>query len=369
MKVGVPREADPLERRVGLVPDAVEKLGKAGVEVLVEQGAGAEARFSDEAYQAAGAKVVDATAVFGQADLVLKVDAPTSDEVDQMKAGAAFISFFQSWASEGLVAQLNKKKVTSFSMEQMPRITRAQSMDVLSSQATIAGYKAVLMAADRMPRILPMLVTAAGTLRPTQALIIGAGVAGLMAIGTARRLGAQVEAFDVRPAAAEQVESMGAKFVGKELINAESETAGGYAKEQTQDAEERTRQLLHDHGRKAQMIVTTAAIPRKKAPVLILESTVKEMAAGSVIVDLAAESGGNCELTKAGEDVEAHGVTIMGPRKLPATVPQHASQMYARNVLTFVQHLLKDGELHLDFEDEITNGTCVTHDGQTRSGS
>jgi NAD(P) transhydrogenase subunit alpha len=373
MKVGVPREIDPLERRVALVPDAVEKLVKAGVEVLVESGAGAGAMAADRAYEAAGARLADAATVFGQADLLLKVDAPTADEIGRMKQGAAFISFFQAWSSEGLVAQINKRRIASFSMEQMPRITRAQSMDALSSQATIAGYKAVLMAADHMPRIMPMLVTAAGTLRPVAALVVGAGVAGLMAIGTARRLGAQVSAFDVRPAAAEQVESMGARFIGKELLSKEAETSGGYAKEQAKDAEERTRRLLHEHGKKSQLIVTTAAIPRKKAPVLILEDTVKEMTPGSVIIDLAAESGGNCALTRAGQTVEAHGVTIMGPRKIAATIPADASQMYSRNVLTFVQHLLKtglkDGVLGFDFADEITNGTCVTHDGQTRSGS
>ncbi|MFH0947208.1 MAG: Re/Si-specific NAD(P)(+) transhydrogenase subunit alpha [Planctomycetota bacterium] len=366
MIIGVPRELADGECRVAIVPESVGKLSKAGFEVVVQRGAGGASCFSDEAYEKAGARLVEAAEALG-ADIVLKVEQPTLDEADHLKEGKAVFSLFEPWNSEDLVAKLNSSKITSFSMQLIPRITRAQSMDVLSSQATISGYKAVLLAAERLPRILPMLVTAAGTLAPARALVIGAGVAGLMAIGTARRLGAIVEGFDVRLAAAEQVESMGAKFVGRELLEEGSEDAGGYAKAQSADKEAKIREFIRGHVAGVQIVITTAAIPKRKAPILITEEAVKGMKPGSVIVDLAAESGGNCELTKVGEVVEAHGVTIIGPRRLPATVPTHASQMYSRNITTLLLSLVKDGEFGLDFEDEVVAAACVTHAGETRS--
>ena len=369
MKAGVPRETAPGERRVALVPDAVGKLKKVGFDVLIEKGAGEASFFPDAMYEKAGAELVNQDAVLGQSDVVLKVDPPDVDQIGKMKEGAWSISFLQAWTQDDLLAKFNERKVTSFSMEQIPRITRAQSMDALSSQATIAGYQAVLMATQQMGRILPMLVTAAGTLTPARCLVIGAGVAGLQAIGTARRLGAIVEGFDVRIAAAEQVESMGAKFIGRELLEEGSEDKGGYAKEQTADKEAKIRELLRKHAAGSALVITTAAIPRRKAPLLLPKDTVEGMAPGSVIVDLAAETGGNCELTQAGEVVTANGVTILGPRKLPATVPAHASQMYARNITTLLESMVKEGALHLDFEDEVVAGTCVTHEGATRSQS
>ncbi|MBI4881656.1 MAG: Re/Si-specific NAD(P)(+) transhydrogenase subunit alpha [Planctomycetes bacterium] len=368
MKVGVPRETAAGESRVAIVPETVAKLAKAGLEVLVEKDAGRAALFADEAYAKAGARLVDGgEALLGEADIVLKVDPPTVEEAGHLKEGAAVFSFLQSWSSGALLAALNARRVTAFSMEQIPRISRAQSMDVLSSQATIAGYKAVLLAANRLPRVLPMLVTAAGTLAPAKVLVLGAGVAGLMAISTARRMGAVVEGFDVRLAAAEQVESLGAKFIGKELLGAGAEGAGGYAKELAADAEARNRELIKKHAAENSVVISTAAIPKKKAPLLIPEDTVKAMKPGSVIVDLAAETGGNCALTVPGEEVVVHGVTILGPRKLPATLPTHASQMYSRNIATLLLSLIKNGALVLDFKDEVVAAACVTHGGETRS--
>ncbi len=370
MKVGVPRETAAGESRVAIVPETVGKLAKAGLEVLVEKGAGRAALFADEAYTKAGARLVDsAQALLGEADIVLKVDPPTLAEAGGLKEGAAVFSYLQAWSSPELLAALNARRVTAFSVEQIPRITRAQSMDVLSSQATIAGYKAVLLAADRLPRVLPMLVTAAGTLAPARVLVLGAGVAGLMAISMARRLGAVVEGFDVRLAAAEQVESLGAKFIGKELLGAGAEGAGGYAKELAADVEAKNRELIKKHAADNNVIISTAAIPKKKAPLLIPEDTVKVMKPGSVIVDLAAETGGNCALTVLGQEVVAHGVTIIGPRKLPAALPAHASQMYSRNVATLLLSLVKNGVLALDFKDEVVAGACVTHAGQTRGAA
>lgn len=367
MRVGVPRETADGENRVAIVPETVAKLTKAGLSVAVEKGAGVAAHFIDSAYADAGAELVpDARA---GADIVLQVDPPTAADVAAMKEGAAVFSYLPHWDQPELLTVLNGKKLTAFSLEQIPRITRAQSMDILSSQATIAGYKAVLMAADRLARILPMLVTAAGTLAPAKALILGAGVAGLQAIGTAKRLGAVVEGFDVRIAAAEQVESLGAKFVGRELLEASSEDKGGYAKEQAADKEQQIQALVAKHAAESHFVITTAAIPRRKAPILITEAAVAGMKPGAVIVDLAAESGGNCALTKAGEDVVSGGVTILGPRRLPAMIPTHASQMFSRNVSTLLLSMVEEGNLKLDFEDEVVAGCCVTHGGETRSTS
>jgi len=359
MKVGVPRETVAGERRVALVPDAVAKLVKDGHEVVVEPGAGVAAGFTDEAYRTAGAHLGDPWA----AAVVCKVQRPSPPEVGKLGEAAALIGVLQASTSADLVRQLAQRRVTAFSLELLPRITRAQPMDVLSSQATVSGYKAVLIAAETVPRFFPMLVTAAGTLSPARVLVLGAGVAGLQAIATARRLGAIVSAFDVRPAVKEQVESLGAKFLAMEQ-QVEAEGAGGYAKELSEDQHRRELEFLARGVKDADVVISTAAIPGKRAPILITRAAVEGMRPGSVIVDLAAETGGNCELTEAGKTVEHRGVTILGPINLPATLPMHASQMYARNVTSFLGHVVKEGRLQLDFTDEITKGTCVTHDGK-----
>jgi len=359
MKVGVPKETVPQERRVALVPEAVGRLVKAGHEVVAERGAGVEAGFSDDAYTVVGASLGDAWAT----DVVCKVQKPSAVEVGKLREGTALVGLLQAATDAELVRQLAQRRVTAFSLELLPRITRAQPMDVLSSQATVAGYKAVLLAAQMAPRFFPMLVTAAGTLPPARVLVLGAGVAGLQAIATARRLGAIVSGFDVRPAVKEQVESLGAKFLAMaDQVTAEG--AGGYATELSEDQHKRELEFLARSVRDADVVVTTAAIPGKRAPILVTRAGVEGMRPGSVVVDLAAETGGNCELTQAGVTLEHHGVTILGPVNLPATVPLHASQMYARNVTSFLNHLVKDGRLQLDFTDEITRATCVTHDGK-----
>ena len=359
MKVGVPKETTAGERRVALVPDAIVKLVKDGHAVVVERGAGTSAGFPDEAYQTAGATLGDPWS----ADVVCKVQKPGSSEVGKLREGAALIGVLQAATSAELIRQLAERRVTAFSLELLPRITRAQPMDVLSSQATVSGYKAVLLAAETVPRFFPMLVTAAGTLSPARVLVLGAGVAGLQAIATARRLGAIVSAFDVRAAVKEQIESLGAKFLAMEE-KVEAEGTGGYAKELSEDQHRRELEFLARAVKDADVVVTTAAIPGKRAPILITRAAVEAMRPGSVIVDLAAETGGNCELTQAGTTVEHHAVTILGPANLPATLPLHASQMYARNVTSFFNHIVKDGKLQLDFADEITRGTCVCHDGK-----
>jgi NAD(P) transhydrogenase subunit alpha len=359
MKFGVPKETVAGERRVALVPDTVAKLVKEGHEAVVEPGAGVAAGFTDDAYRSAGASLADPWA----ADLVCKVQKPSPAEVEKLRESAALVGLLQVATSADLLGQLAQRRITAFSLELLPRITRAQAMDVLSSQATAAGYKAVLLAAETTPRFFPMLVTAAGTLSPARVLILGAGVAGLQAIATARRLGAIVSAFDVRAAVKEQVESLGAKFLAMEE-KVEGEGAGGYAKELSDDQHRRELDFLAKSVKDADVVITTAAIPGKRAPLLVTRAAVEGMRPGAVIVDLAAETGGNCELTQAGKTVEHHGVTILGPVNLPATLPLHASQMYARNVWSFLTHIVKEGKLQLDFTDEITKGTCVTHDGK-----
>jgi proton-translocating NAD(P)+ transhydrogenase subunit alpha len=359
MNVGVPKETAVHERRVALVPEAAGRLVKAGHGVIVEAGAGVAAGFADEAYTTAGAKIGDAWT----ADLVCKVQKPSPAEVGKLRAGGALVGMLQAATSADLLKQLAERKVTAFSLELLPRITRAQPMDVLSSQATVAGYKAVLIAAETAPKFFPMLVTAAGTLPPARVLVLGAGVAGLQAIATARRLGAVVSAFDVRPAVKEQVESLGAKFLTMEE-KVEAEGTGGYAKELSAEQHRRELEFLAQSVKDADVVITTAAIPGKRAPILVTRAAVDGMRPAAVIVDLAAESGGNCELTQAGTPVMHRGVTVLGPVNLPATVPLHASQMYARNVSSFLGHITKDGKLQLDFADEITKATCVTHDGK-----
>ena len=363
MRIGVPKEVAPNERRVALTPDVAGKLVKSGHEVVLERGAGSGAFFPDEAYAAAGVKIGDRSSVIGQSDIVLQVQAPSTVDLPQYREGGALIAAFQP--SPDLLQQLAQRKLTAFTLVLLPRITRAQGMDVLSSQATVAGYKAVLLAATAAPRLLPMLVTAAGTLSAARVLVLGAGVAGLQAIATARRLGAIVSAFDVRPAVKEQVQSLGAAFLEMK-IEEHAETAGGYAKELSEETHRKELAFLAAAVKDADIVISTAAIPGKKAPVLITAAAVEGMKPGSIIVDLAAETGGNCELTQAGSEIVRNGVSILGPLNLPSTEPLHASQMYARNVHAFLGHIVQDGKLRLDFEDQITRDTCVTHAGEVR---
>jgi NAD(P) transhydrogenase subunit alpha len=366
MKVGVPKETAVNERRVALTPDVTGRLVKAGFTVVVERGAGARASFGDEGYGTAGATLVaTAPEAFGQSDVVVKVQPPSTDEVRWCRAGAALVALFQPSAQRDAVSALAAQKVTAFSLALLPRITRAQPMDVLSSQATVAGYKAVLLAAAATGRFFPMLVTAAGTLPPARALVLGAGVAGLQAIATARRLGAVVSAFDVRPAVKEQVESLGAKFLELE-IGEQAEATGGYAKELSEETHRRELAFIAQHVKDADIVIATAAIPGKRAPILITADAVHGMKPGAVIVDVAAETGGNCELTEPGGEVVRSGVAILGPVNLPSTLPYDASQMYARNVASFLLHVARDGRLNLDFSDEIIRDTCVTHAGEVR---
>jgi proton-translocating NAD(P)+ transhydrogenase subunit alpha len=363
MKIGVPKEIAANERRVALTPDVAGRLIKGGFEVLIERGAGTAAFFPDEAYSAAGAKITDRTAVLSQSDIVLQVQAPAAGELAQYRDGVALVAFFQPVAD--FLRQLAQRKLTAFSLVLLPRITRAQPMDVLSSQATVAGYKAVLLAASATGRLLPMLVTAAGTLPAARVLVLGAGVAGLQAIATARRLGAIVSAFDVRPAVKEQVQSLGAIFL--EMAIAEhAETAGGYAKELSEETHRKELAFLAGAAKDADIVITTAAIPGKKAPMLLTAAAVQGMKPGSVIVDLAAETGGNCELTEPGSEIVRNGVAILGPLNLASTLPRDASQMYAKNVSAFLGHIVQDGKLRLDFEDQIIRDTCVTHAGEVR---
>ncbi len=369
MRIAVPKETTPGERRVALVPDTVRRMVKAGLDVTIQRGAGAEAGLGDDLYTGAGATVApDLKAAVGQADLVLRVQPPPLQEIDLLKAGAAVVGFMQPAASGDLFAHMAQRKVGGFAMELVPRITKAQSMDALSSQATIAGYKAVLLGASHLGKLLPMLTTAAGTLAPAKVFIIGAGVAGLQAIATARRLGGVVSAFDVRAAVKEQVESLGAIFVEAEAVSQEAEDSGGYAKELAAEQQRKVLEAIGNHVPGMDLIITTAQIPGKPAPRLITDAMVKSMKAGSVIVDLANETGGNCELTRAGETVTGHGVTILGPANLPASVPIHASQMYSRNLSTFVDAVTKEGALHIDLDDSVVGPMCVTHNGTVRFG-
>jgi len=363
MKIGIPKESVAGERRVALVPDSLAPLKKAGLEILVEHGAGEGAYFSDGDYEKAGARIVPN--VYTEADLVVKLHKPSAAEVEQLRPGTTLITFLYAAANPDLIQRLVERKVTAFGMEAVPRISRAQSMDALSSQANVAGYKAVLIAAEAMPKFLPMMTTAAGTIRPAKVLVLGAGVAGLQAIATARRLGAVVWGYDVRAAVKEQVESLGAKFLELEIGTKDAEGAGGYAKELSAEAKQKQQEQLAAKTKEFDVVITTALIPGRPAPRLITKETVAGMKPGSVIVDLAAETGGNCELTEPGKTVVKHGVTICGPVNVPATMPVHASQMYAKNVTELLKLLVtKDGKLNLDFNDEIIKGACLTHDGK-----
>ena len=362
MILGIPRETAPGERRVALVPDLVPKLARANLDILVEPGAGAAAGFPDALYVEKGVRLE--ADVFPQADVLLKVQPPTVDEIGRAKAGATLIGFLQPYSNAAGIQALAGRGLTAFAMELMPRITRAQPMDALSAMSTVAGYKAVLMAAGRLPKFFPLLMTAAGTISPARVFILGAGVAGLQAIGTARRLGAVVEAYDTRPVVKEQVESLGAKFVELGLETADAQDRSGYARAQSEEFYRKQQQMMGQYVAAADVVIPTALVPGRRAPVLVTEEMVRGMRPGSIIVDLAAEQGGNCALTEPGQEVVKHGVTILGPLNVPSTVPFHASQMYARTVTSYLLHLLKDGRLHLDLEDELTRGPLVTHQGE-----
>ncbi len=357
MRVCVPREAGPGEHRVALTPESVTKLGSTGFEIVVERGAGVLAGFPDDMYADVGARLADASERLDGVDGVVRVGRPSPEDVQALQAGIVLIGFLQPLTDAEGIARLRERGVVAFAMESIPRITRAQSMDALSSQATVAGYKGVLLAADRSPKLFPMLMTAAGTIAPARVLVLGAGVAGLQAIATARRLGAVVSAFDVRPAVAEQVESLGATFLDLGIRG--EETEGGYARELTPEQQEEQQRALEERIPDFDIVITTAAVPGRPAPKLIPASAVESMRPGSVIVDLAADTGGNCELTSPGQEIAHTGVTIVGFTNVPSLMPQDASRLYARNVVALLEHLAPGGELHLDFSDEITSGACV----------
>jgi NAD(P) transhydrogenase subunit alpha len=371
MIVGVPRETFPGERRVAVVPGVIANLAKAGLEVVIEKGAALEAGYPDSEYEAKGAKVLASREdVFRAADIIVQVlcygsnDRTGGADLPLFRRGQVLIGFMRPLGEVHTLEEIAATGVTAFSVELMPRITRAQSMDALSSMATICGYKAVLVASDKLPRIFPMLTTAAGTMTPSRVLVIGAGVAGLQAIATARRLGAVVSAYDLRPVVKEQVQSLGGRFVELPIEAADAQDAGGYAKAQDEVFYQRQRELLGKVVAESDVVITTAVVPGKKSPVLVTKEMVAAMAPGSVIVDLAAERGGNCELTRPEEVTVAHGVTIVGTINLASTVPYHASQMYAKNLTNFLVHLVKDGKLQLNLADEITRGTLITHQGE-----
>ena len=362
MIVSIPKETFPGEQRVALVPELVPKLTKAGLEVIVQCGAGESAGFFDAEYEGKGARLEEE--VFGKADILLKVQPPTIDEIDRMNEDSFLISFLQPYTNTTAIKALVARRITAFSMEFMPRITRAQSMDALSAMSTVAGYKAVLIAASRLPKFFPLLMTAAGTVTPARVFVIGAGVAGLQAIGTARRLGAVVEAYDTRPAVKEQVESLGAKFAEMDLAAKDAEDKSGYAQAQSEEFYQKQQEMMFKYVAAADVVIPTALVPGQRAPILITEEMVRGMRPGSVIVDLAAEQGGNCALTEPGRDIVKHGVIIIGPMNLPSTVPFQGSEMYARTVTSYLVHLLKDGKPHLDLDDELTRGPLVTHRGE-----
>jgi NAD(P) transhydrogenase subunit alpha len=371
MQVGVCKETFPGERRVALMPESVPALLKQGLDVLVETQAGRDACLSDSAFEAKGAKIVEARSeLYDAADILLQVRSPGANpdsggrDLELMRSGQVIIGLAEPLSAPQMAQALAGKGVTSFALELLPRITRAQSMDALSSMATIAGYKAVLLAADALPRMFPMFMTAAGTIKAAKVLVVGVGVAGLQAIATAKRLGAVVSAYDIRPAVKEQVESLGARFVEMELEADDAEGKGGYAREMDEAFYRKQRALMTKVVAENDVVITTAAVPGKKAPRLVTAEMVHGMGPGSVIVDLAAERGGNCELTRPDECIVEQGVVILGPANLPSTVPYHASQMYAKNITTFLLHLVKEGRLEIDREDEITRETLVTHDGE-----
>ncbi|MFO0055791.1 MAG: Re/Si-specific NAD(P)(+) transhydrogenase subunit alpha [Dolichospermum sp.] len=372
MKIAVAKEIEICERRVALIPETVAKLVKQGLEVFVEAGAGEKAFFTDADYETAGAKIIsDSAQLWSEADILLKVSPPQTREdgraeIELLKPESVLISFLNPLGNPVIAQQLANRQITALIMELIPRSTRAKSMDDLSSQASLAGYKAVLIAAAALPKYFPMLTTAAGTIAPAKVFIMGAGVAGLQAIATARRLGAVVEAFDIRPAVKEEVQSLGAKFVEVKLEE-ETVAAGGYAKEISEDSKKRTQELVASHVKNSDIVITTAQVPGRQAPRLVTEEMVAQMKPGSVIVDLAAEQGGNCACTEAGKDIIWNGVTIIGPINLPSSMPVHASQLYAKNVTSLMQLLIKDKALEINFGDDIVDAACVTHGGEIRN--
>jgi NAD(P) transhydrogenase subunit alpha len=363
MRIAVPREKQPGEARVALAPESVKKLVAAGAEVGIETGAGVRAGFLDADYQAAGASVMARSDLLPAADVLACVNRPEPDDFASLKPNSVIIGFLKPLDEPAALEPVILRKLTAFAVELVPRTTRAQSMDALSSMATVAGYKAVLIAAARLPRMFPMLMTAAGTVPPAKVLVLGAGVAGLQAIATARRLGAVVEAYDVRAAAGQDVKSLGAKFLEVDLGGIETQDAGGYAKELSPEALQRGRDMVAKRAAVSDVVITTAQVPGRKAPLMLTEEAVNSMHPGSVVVDLAASTGGNVALTRPGEDVDHNGVTIMGPLNLPATVPGHASQLYSRNLTSFMALINDKGNLKIDMNDDILKGACVAYEG------
>ncbi|MDX1617325.1 MAG: Re/Si-specific NAD(P)(+) transhydrogenase subunit alpha [Balneolaceae bacterium] len=382
MIIAVPKETGKLEKRVALVPETVKQLTERDFQVWIEQDAGHASNFPDDAYEEAGATIVtDRDKLFSEADLLLSILTPPEDDLEKLTEGSVLVCFLWALQNRDLVKKLQSLGITSLGMDAIPRISRAQNMDALSSMSSIAGYKAALIGANELDRYLPMMMTAAGTIAPARVLVLGAGVAGLQAIATTKRLGAKVEAFDIRPEVKEQVESLGASFVEVPDVGEDTQTEGGYAKELSEDKQERQRQVIHEHAKKSNIIITTALIPGKPAPLLITTQMVEDMPPGSIIVDLAAEQGGNCELTDPGENVVKHGVKIVGPLDLPSRLAYHASKLYSKNMKALLDHLISDDEaeeeadregappvavdrLRFDFEDEITLKTTITHDGK-----
>jgi len=362
VRVGVPKESQPGERRVALVPSLVKQFDKLGVELLMEKGAGIESGFDDSDYE--GVKFAkSANDLYSRADVLLKVQPPSVEDAGKLREGSILIGFLTPHEGDSRIKTLVKNRITSFAMELVPRITRAQTIDALSSQASISGYKAVLLAANLSPRLFPMLTTAAGTIKPSRVVVVGAGVAGLQAIATAKRLGAIVEAYDVRSATKEEVQSLGGKFID---TGVKAEGEGGYARELTDEERSKQAEVLASHIAKADAVITTAAIPGRPAPKIIDKATVERMKRGAVIIDLAAETGGNCELTKAGKDIDHNGVIVSGPKNVPSSLCQHASEMYARNLYNLLALIIKDGEIALDWDDQVQADSCLTHDGTVR---
>ena len=368
MKVAVTKEIEVGERRVALIPDVVSRLVKQGWEIHVESGAGDAAFFSDRAYEEAGATIVsDKATLWQNTDIIVKVSPLKEEELPLLQAGKSLIGLLNPFGEPELIQKLGEKGINTFSLELMPRTSRAQSMDALSSQANIAGYKAVLLGATALPKFFPMLTTAAGTIRPATVFVIGVGVAGLQAIATARRLGALVKAFDIRPEVKEQVQSLGGEFV-EMSVEEETTTKDGYAKEVSKDAKQKSQELIAKEVANADVVITTAQVQGKRAPQLVSSEMIQKMKPGSVIVDLAGEQGGNCEPTEAGKDIQMEpGITVIGPINVPSSLPVHASQMYSKNISTLLQYLVKDGQMQLDFEDDIIDGICLTYDGELRN--
>ncbi len=360
----IPKEVMASENRIAVTPATVKELAKAGIDLSIEKDAGATSHFSNSEFEDSGAKIIDSSVdLYKKADIVLKVQHPTIEEISYMSSGMISVSLFQTTRNLDEVRAMTDIHVTGFSMHLIPRTTLAQKMDALSSQANIAGYKAVLVAASTLGKYMPLLMTAAGTIRPSKILVLGAGVAGLQAIATAKRLGAQVEAFDVRPVVKEQVESLGAKFVEVESTD-DGVGEGGYAKETSEDYKKKQQDLIHKHIAKSDAVITTALIPGRAAPILISKNMVNDMRPGSVIIDLASENGGNCELTQKDKIIEHNNITINGTSNFPATMPIHASELYAKNISAFIKYMVSDGKINVDLEDEIISGSLFTHKGE-----